>query len=140
MLIFLRIALIVFPLLIAIFMAGFQNHNLRDYLLMLQLQAHQPNWFNKVIVTQVTVYVCLFYSVLIVIGEMIKEPVSKKLVIFSTILLTVFCLTSTYFLMQLHKDLEKFDLLLCSSAFAITGLLFTCDAVITTQQIIATSR
>lgn len=57
-------------------------------------------------------------------------------IIVGSIVQVLLCIGSSYFLWQFHRDLRKFQLMLCSAAFGFNGLLFTIDAIIMFQQII----
>lgn len=48
----------------------------------------------------------------------------------------IICITSSLFIMQLNKDFDRYELLICSLAFALNALLFTIDAIATFQQTI----
>lgn len=68
------------PIMISICMMGFKNRNVTDYIKLLQLQNHDSHWFFKMIFVQVSIYVSLFFTMLVICGLMIKEQVPKKLV------------------------------------------------------------
>lgn len=57
-------------------------------------------------------------------------------VLIGSVVQVLLCIASSYFLLQFHKDMGKFELVLCSSAFGFNGLLFTIDAIIMFQQIV----
>lgn len=65
---------------IAITMMGIKNRNLEDYIRIFQLQRHETHWFQKMVFTQVSIYVSLFFTLLVICGTMIKEEIPKKLV------------------------------------------------------------
>lgn len=57
-------------------------------------------------------------------------------VLIGSIVQVLLCIASSFFLLQFNKNMGKFELVLCSSAFGFNGLLFTIDAIIMFQQII----
>ncbi|XP_022168578.1 uncharacterized protein LOC111032512 [Myzus persicae] len=136
MLMLLRIAELIIPIMISICMMGFKNKNVTDYVKMLQLQSHESHWFFKIVFTQIAIYVSLFFTMLVICGLLIKEQIPKKLVLIGSVVQVLLCIASSYFLLQFHKDMGKFELVLCSSAFGFNGLLFTIDAIIMFQQIV----
>ncbi|CAI6362094.1 unnamed protein product [Macrosiphum euphorbiae] len=136
MLMLLRIAEMLIPIMISICMMGFKNRNVTDYIKILQLQNHESHWFFKIVFTQISIYVSLFFTMLVICGLLIKEQIPKKLVLVGSVVQVLLCIASSFFLLQFHKDLGKFELVLCSSAFGFNGLLFTIDAIIMFQQIV----
>lgn len=70
----------VIPIMIIIEMMGYKNKNLSDYLMLLAVQRHQAYWLFKFIFTQVTIYVNLFFTTLVLCGMLINEQIPKKLV------------------------------------------------------------
>jgi len=68
------------PIMISICMMGFKNRNVTDYIKMFQLQKHESHWFFKIVFTQVSIYVSLFFTMLVICGLLIKEQIPKKLV------------------------------------------------------------
>ncbi|XP_050548389.1 uncharacterized protein LOC126910031 [Daktulosphaira vitifoliae] len=121
-------------------MAGFTNNHPEDIFQLMRLQLGQPKWFKKVILTQIVVYICIFFSLLKIVGQAIKEPISKKVMVLGDTLVIIGCLMSSYFLLQIHKDFNKHELMVGSMSYAIIGLLFTCDAAIMSHQLIAKMR
>lgn len=61
-------------------MMGFKNKNFSDYMKIIQLQNHESHWFYKMVFTQVSVYVSLFFTMLVLCGIALKEQMPKKLV------------------------------------------------------------
>lgn len=59
---------------------GFKNKNASDYIKILQLQRHESHLFFKIIFTQVSIYISLFFTSLVMCGIVIKEQIPKKLV------------------------------------------------------------
>jgi len=57
-------------------------------------------------------------------------------VLIGSVVQILLCISSSFFLLQFHKDMGKFELILCSSAFGFNGLLFTIDAIVMFQQIV----
>jgi len=68
------------PIMISICMMGFKSKNVSDYIKILQLQNHDSHWFFKIVFTQVSIYVSLFFTMLVICGLLIKEQIPKKLV------------------------------------------------------------
>lgn len=67
-------------IMIAVCMMGYKNKNVSDYIKIFQLQSHEKNWVIKMVFTQVSIYVSLFFSMLVISGSLIKEQMPKKLV------------------------------------------------------------
>jgi len=68
------------PIMISICMMGFKSKNVMDYIKLIQLQNNDSHWFFKIIFVQVSIYVSLFFTMLVMFGLMIKDQVPKKLV------------------------------------------------------------
>jgi len=67
------------------------------------------------------VYIMIYDTLQVLVGSVVQ---------------VLLCIASSFFLLQFHKDLGKFELVLCSSAFGFNGLLFTIDAIIMFQQVV----
>lgn len=65
---------------IAVCIMGFKSKNVSDYIKILQLQRHESHIFFKIIFTQVSIYINLFFTMLVICGALIKEQIPKKLV------------------------------------------------------------
>lgn len=65
---------------IAVCMMGFKSKNIADYIKIIQLHNHESHWFFKLVFTQVSIYVSLFFTLLVICGLLIKEQIPKKLV------------------------------------------------------------
>ncbi|VVC28548.1 Hypothetical protein CINCED_3A011709 [Cinara cedri] len=136
MLLILRIAELLIPIVISIWMVGLRSKNLIDFIKLIQVQTKESHSVFKLIFTQVSVYVSLFFTVLVLCGVLIKDQMPKTLIIIGSAVQVILSITSSYFLFVFYKDIGKYNLILCSSAFAMNGLLFTIDAIIMFQQII----
>ncbi|XP_025405383.1 uncharacterized protein LOC112679703 [Sipha flava] len=135
LIILLRIVEMLIPVVVEVSLMGYRNKTINDYIKLLQLQSHESHWFFKIVFIQITIYVSLFFTLMVMCGVLIKEQMPKKLILIGSFVQVLLCLVSSYFLLILHKDMGKFLFILCSSAIGFNGLLFTIDAIITFQQI-----
>jgi len=65
---------------IAVGTMGYKQKNFSDFIKIILLQKHETHWILKMIFTQVSIYVSLFFTALIICGVLIKEQMPKKLV------------------------------------------------------------
>lgn len=92
---------------IEIFMMGFRSRNVSDYIKMIQLQSHESHWFFKIVFTQVSIYVSIFFTMLILWGALIKEQIPKKLVSSKHILVILTIVYKSLLLGISYQDIDK---------------------------------
>lgn len=68
------------PIGIEISLMGYRNKTVIDYIKFIQLESHESHWLFKAIFVQITIYVSLFFTMLVMCGILIKEQMPKKLV------------------------------------------------------------
>lgn len=106
----------IIPIMISICMMGFKNRNVSDYIKMFHLQTHESHWFFKIVFTQISIYVSLFFTMLVICGLLIKEQVPKKLVSKKKYIIIFIQITTIrvewkpYKLLINHKLLESIDI------------------------------
>lgn len=61
-------------------MIGLKSKNIIEYIKLIQLHNNEPHIIFKLIFTQVSIYVSLFFTTLILCGVLIKDQIPRKLV------------------------------------------------------------
>lgn len=105
---------------------------------------------SKLTIKLFVMYTCIFILALLLIGLIQSHLYKGNVLVYGIIftynnILQVFlgsivqvllCIASSFILLKFHKDMGKFEFILCSSAFGFNALLFTIDAIIMCQQIL----
>lgn len=69
------------PIVVEIYLMGYRNNTFNDnMILLLTLLGDKSHGFFKVVFIQITIYVSLFFILLVMCGILIKEQMPKKLV------------------------------------------------------------